>query len=105
MQFRWPFPIKPLHQPVDETALGRARSELAMAEMALDAARATYLRLQEARQPAKLRLQQSVLDDALHRYHLARQAVRALEQQNAVLASWTGTARRRVPGGTSLTKG
>jgi len=105
MQFRWPFPIKPIHQPVDETELGRARSELAMAEMALDAARATYLRLQEARQPAKLRLQQSALDDALHRYHLARQGVRALEQQNAVLASWTGTARRRVPGGTFVTKG
>jgi hypothetical protein len=105
MQFRWPFPIKPIHQPVDETALGRARAELAVAELALDAARATYLRLQEARQAAKLRLQQSVLDDALHRYHLARQAARTLEQQNAVLASWTGTARRAVPGGTALTKG
>jgi hypothetical protein len=104
MQFRWPFPIKPI-QPVDETVLGRARTELITAEMALDAARATYLRLQESRQTAKLRLQQSVLDDALQRYHVARQELRALDRQEIAPAPWTSAARRRLSGGTTLTKG
>ena len=79
MRFRLPFLERLLHQAVDESALAGARAELAMAEAALVAARATYLPLQDADYPAKLKLQQSVLDRALHRYHAARQVVRILE--------------------------
>jgi hypothetical protein len=92
MQFRWPFQHK------DEAALNVARTELASAEAALDTARAVYLRLQDSRQTAKLRLQQSVLDNALHRYHAARWSVRALERQDLVPAPWARqSALRSAP--------
>jgi hypothetical protein len=101
MRFRLPFLERLLHQAVDESALAGARAELAMAEAALVAARATYLPLQDADYPAKLKLQQSVLDRALHRYHAARQVVRILESRREGAAPWPDPARRSAGGSLS----
>jgi hypothetical protein len=103
MRFRWPFLDRLLRQTVDESALAGARAELAMAETALVSARATYLRLQDAGNPTKLRLQQSALDLALDRYHAARRTMRTLEDRQAGAAPWSGSARRWAAGG-SLSK-
>jgi hypothetical protein len=110
MQFRWPFPNRTHNRPADDAALHdaalcQARTELNLAETALDQARITYLRLQDARQTAKLRLQQAVLDEALLRYHAARQSVRILEQQDIAATPWLGSIRRRGLVGAALTKG
>jgi hypothetical protein len=95
MQLRWPFPIRPQSDAADETALRSARAELSCAETELDQARAAYLRLRDSRQPAKLRLQQSVLDQALLRYHAARQVVRQLERPEFAAMPWLSPPRRR----------
>ena len=105
MQFRWPFPIRPQSPPRDEAALRAARAELSSAEAELDQARAAYLRLQETRQAARLRLQQSVLDRALLRYHAARQAVRLLEQPNVGAMPGLNPVGRRGPVDTAVSKG
>lgn len=104
MQFRWPFPLRPQCCSVDEAVLHAARGELSCAEVELEQARAAYLKLQSARQPAKLRLQQSVLDQALLRYHAARQAVRQLEQPEIGTLPWLGQ-RRRGGSDAALSKG
>jgi len=90
MRLLWPFRHEPVRCRIDEDAVSEARAELVLAELALDAARATYLRLRDARQPASLRRQQCVLDEALHRYHSTRHALRALEQADAAHAPVTG---------------
>ncbi len=105
MQFRWPFPIRPQSHPTDEAILRVARAELSSAEGELDQARAAYLRLQNSRQSAKLRLQQSVLDEALLRYHAARQAVRSLERPEIGAMPWLGLPRRRGAANDGVTKG
>jgi hypothetical protein len=105
MQFRWPFPIRPQSHPTDEANLRVARAELSSAEGELDQARAAYLRLQNSRQTAKLRLQQSVLDQALLRYHAARQAVRSLERPEIGAMPWLGLPRRRGAANDGVTKG
>jgi len=105
MQFRWPFPIRPQSHPTDEATLHVARAELSSAEGELDQARAAYLRLQNSRQTAKLRLQQSVLDEALLRYHAARQAVRYLERPEIGAMPWLGLPRRRGAANDGVTKG
>ena len=105
MQFRWPFPIRPQSHPADEATLRAARAELSGAEAELDQARAAYLRLQNSRQSAKLRLQQSVLDQALLRYHAARQEVRQLERPEIGAMPWLGLPRRRGAANAGITKG
>jgi|GEM_PF-6112983 hypothetical protein len=105
MQFRWPFLNKTLRRPADERALDEARANLALAEMALDAARAAYLRLRDSRQPGKLHLQQSALDQALDRYHARRHALRALQQPDAAATPWAGLSRGRTQSGATPEKG
>ncbi len=105
MQFRWPFPIRPQSPSMDEAVLRAARAELSSAEAELDQARAAYLRLQNTRQTAKLRLQQSVLDQALLRYHAARQTVRQLERPDIGAMPWLGLPRRRSTATVAITKG
>ena len=102
MQFRWPFPIKPQPDSANDAALRSAHVELSCAETALDQARAAYLRLRDTRQTAKLRLQQPVLDQALLRYHAARQAVRQLERPERAAMPWLTSPRRRGAVGTAL---
>jgi hypothetical protein len=105
MQFRWPFPIKTQSDVADEAALRSASAELSCAETELDQARTVYLRLQTSHQTAKLRLQQSVLDQALLRYHAARQAIRQLEQADLGTMPLLGSQRRRGSVGSVLPKG
>src|ERR1700689_712637 len=93
MRLLWPFRHEPVRCRIDEGTVSETRAELVLAELALDAARAAYLGLRESRQPANLRRQQCVLDEALHRYHRVRHALRALQQ--AEVAHATETARRR----------
>jgi hypothetical protein len=92
MRLFWPFRHEPVRCETDESAVSEARAELILAELALDAARTSYLRLRESRHANGLERQQSVLDEALHRYHSSRRAVRALEQTD--IAHAIGAGRR-----------
>jgi hypothetical protein len=95
MPLRWPFSIKPVRPTADEHVLSSARAEFIAAEAALDLARTRYLRLRNSRQPTMLRLHQSALDHALHRYHTARHVLRALEQtQITTLGPWRSPTDR-----------
>jgi hypothetical protein len=94
MPLRWPFSIKPVRPMADEHVLCSARAELAAADAALDMARVNYLRLRNSRQPTMLRLHQSALDHALHRYHTARHVLRALEQAELTLGPWPSPTER-----------
>jgi hypothetical protein len=96
MALRWPFSTKPVHPVPDDHTISHARAELALAEAALVAARAAYLRLRNSYQPpAVLRLHQSALDQALHRYHAARHALRALDRSEIGVGAWTPISPRR----------